>query len=81
MFLRVSLQTEHSAQDGTDHHCCRPDLMRRTGRERFVIISGQHFAEMAQGTVQTKQGIRAQIRVRREFAVVAVFADRRPACE
>src|SRR5579872_3053673 len=45
VLLRVGVQAEHSAQDWTDDHGCRPDLVRRTGGERLVVVAREDFSE------------------------------------
>src|SRR5579864_3927767 len=81
MFFCVRLQPEQTAQDWTDDHGCGPDLVRRTGRERLVVVAGENFSEMAERPVRAEQRIRPQIRVRRKGAMVAVFGHRSPSSE
>src|SRR5439155_8539804 len=57
----AALQSQQSAQHGTDNHGCRPDLVRRAGREWLVIIAGKNLSHMAERSVQRQQCIRAQI--------------------
>src|SRR5262249_8730439 len=39
MLFRIDLQAEQTAHDGADYHRGGPDLVRRTGGKRLVIIS------------------------------------------
>ena len=76
--LRIAVQPKHAPQDGTDHHSCGPDLVRRTGCERLVIVSGKNFGEMAERAVAAEQRIGPEIGIGRERAMVAVFCNRSP---
>src|SRR4249920_3619745 len=76
--LYVGLNPEHAAEDRADYHSRRPDLMWRIGRERLVVISGEDFGDVAQGSIEHQQCVGAQIRISWKRLVVAVFPDRRP---
>ena len=75
---RVLLKPKHSLQHRAHHHRRRPDLVRRTRRERLVVIAGKHFRHMAQRSIQRQQRIRTQVVIRGKRLVIAILRNRRP---
>ena len=71
----IYLQSEHPTQNGTDDHGCGPDLVRRTGGERLVVVAGEDFGEMTERTVEGQQRVRAQVEVSGKSAVIFVLSD------
>src|SRR5215469_7594975 len=73
-----SFESQQSSQHGTDHHRRRPNLVRRTGGERLVVVARKDFRYMAKRTVKCQQSVRAKVCISRKCTMVAVFTDRSP---
>ena len=74
-------EAEQTAQDRADDHGRGPDLVRRAGGQRLVVRAGKHFRKVAERAIEREQCVGAQIFVRGQSAVIAIFPDGGPAGE
>ena len=77
----VHVQAEQSAQQRIDHHGRRPDLLRRSCRQRLKIVAGKNFGHMSQRPIQSQQSIGPQVRIGGQRAMISILANRRPSGE
>src|SRR5581483_767632 len=77
----IRFESDQPTQHRADGHGCRPDLVRRAGRDRLEIGAGKHFGGVTRGATESEQRVGAQIGECRQRAMVAVLAHRGPAGE
>src|SRR6516162_5427596 len=81
MRSRVEFEAKHAAEQRADDHGGGPDLMRRTGRERLVVIAGKNLGDMAGRAVKGEESVGPKVVVGALRLVVAIFGNRSPAGE
>ncbi len=69
----IRLEAQESAKHRTDHHGRRPDLVRRTGRERLIVITREHLGDVAERAIERQQSIRPEIGIGRQRTMIAIL--------
>src|SRR5580704_5214623 len=81
LFGGVLFQSKHPFEQRAHHHRRRPDLVRRTGSQRLVIIPGKHFRHVPQRSIERQQCVRAQVLISWKLLVIPVFGNGCPSSE
>src|SRR5229473_2049302 len=78
---RIGGKPEHAAEQRAYDHGGGPDLMRRAGGERLVIVAGENFGDVAERAIESEERIGSEIRIGRLRAMIAILADAGPTGE
>src|ERR1700744_1686 len=79
MFGGLCIEAEEAGEQWANHHCGRPDLVRRCRGERLIVVAGESLGNMPERSIEGQQSIGAQIGVCRECRVIAILTRRCPA--
>src|SRR6266404_1831754 len=79
--LGIRREPEHAAEQRAYDHRGGPDLVRRTCRERLIVVAGENFRDVAERAVQREERVGAKVFIRWLWAMIAIFADAGPAGE